>query len=117
MRPEMDRIGEAIALLRRRHGIRRASFFGSALRGDFAPESDVDILVEFEPGRVLRIDRPSEPEKLSPRNALRRGGGERLREIEDAPLQLRRQALKLACDLFAELEIDDGDLPERHYDP
>jgi hypothetical protein len=34
----------------RRHHIRRLSLFGSALRGDFGPESDVDVLVEFEPG-------------------------------------------------------------------
>jgi predicted nucleotidyltransferase len=32
-----------------RHHIRRLSLFGSALREDFRPDSDVDILVEFEP--------------------------------------------------------------------
>jgi predicted nucleotidyltransferase len=36
----------------RRHHILRLSFFGSALREDFSPESDVDVLVEFEPGYV-----------------------------------------------------------------
>lgn len=30
--------------------IRRLAFFGSVLRDDFGPESDVDVLVEFEPG-------------------------------------------------------------------
>jgi uncharacterized protein len=34
----------------RRHGIRKLSFFGSILRDDFRPDSDVDVLVEFEPG-------------------------------------------------------------------
>jgi len=34
----------------RRHGIRRLSFFGSILRDDFEPESDIDVLVEFDPG-------------------------------------------------------------------
>jgi hypothetical protein len=34
----------------RRHHIRRLSLFGSILREDFGPESDVDLLVEFEPG-------------------------------------------------------------------
>ncbi|MGB5744170.1 MAG: nucleotidyltransferase family protein [Sedimenticolaceae bacterium] len=34
------------------HGIRRLSLFGSALRGMAGPDSDVDLLVEFEPGRV-----------------------------------------------------------------
>lgn len=33
----------------KRHGIRRLSLFGSALRADFRPDSDVDLLVEFEP--------------------------------------------------------------------
>lgn len=31
------------------HGIRRMALFGSVLRDDFSPESDVDVLVEFEP--------------------------------------------------------------------
>lgn len=35
----------------RRHHIRRLSVFGSALREDFAPDSDVDVLVEFEKGQ------------------------------------------------------------------
>lgn len=34
----------------RRHAIRRLSLFGSALGADFRPDSDVDLLVEFEPG-------------------------------------------------------------------
>lgn len=34
----------------RRHGIRRLSLFGSVLRDDFRPDSDVDVLVEFAPG-------------------------------------------------------------------
>lgn len=34
---------------RRRH-IRRLGLFGSILRDDFRPDSDVDVLVEFEPG-------------------------------------------------------------------
>jgi predicted nucleotidyltransferase len=34
----------------RRHRIRRLALFGSILRDDFGAESDVDVLVEFEPG-------------------------------------------------------------------
>ena len=34
------------------HGIRRLAIFGSALREDFGPESDIDLLVEFEPVRI-----------------------------------------------------------------
>ncbi len=36
-----------------RHHIRKLSLFGSVLRGDFGPDSDVDVLVEFEPGQVV----------------------------------------------------------------
>lgn len=36
----------------RENGIRRLAIFGSALRVDFRPDSDVDVLVEFEPGRT-----------------------------------------------------------------
>jgi len=37
----------------RRHHIRRLSLFGSVLCDDFRPDSDVDVLVEFEPGAVV----------------------------------------------------------------
>jgi predicted nucleotidyltransferase len=36
----------------RKHHIRRLALFGSVLRDDFTDESDVDVLVEFEPGHV-----------------------------------------------------------------
>jgi predicted nucleotidyltransferase len=39
----------------RRNAVRRVSLFGSVLREDFRSESDVDILVEFEPGRVASL--------------------------------------------------------------
>ncbi|MEE9497399.1 MAG: nucleotidyltransferase family protein [Desulfobacterales bacterium] len=39
-----------IAEFCQRHHIRRLALFGSALRDDFTPDSDVDVLVEFEPG-------------------------------------------------------------------
>ena len=35
-----------------RYHIQRLAFFGSVLRTDFGPDSDVDILVEFEPGHT-----------------------------------------------------------------
>jgi hypothetical protein len=34
-----------------RHGIRRIALFGSLLSGRARPDSDIDLLVEFEPGR------------------------------------------------------------------
>lgn len=36
----------------KRHHIRRLSLFGSVLRSDFRPDSDVDVLVEFAPDQV-----------------------------------------------------------------
>ena len=36
----------------RRNHIRKLAFFGSVLREDFRPDSDVDVLVEFELGKV-----------------------------------------------------------------
>ena len=32
------------------HHIKRLSRFGSVLREDFRPDSDIDVLVEFQPG-------------------------------------------------------------------
>lgn len=43
---------QAIADFCRRRGIRRLAFFGSVIRDDFTPLSDVDVLVEFEPNRL-----------------------------------------------------------------
>ena len=42
---------EAVARVCRRHHIRTLSLFGSALTGTDRPDSDVDLLVEFEPGK------------------------------------------------------------------
>jgi predicted nucleotidyltransferase len=42
----------ALADFCRRNGIRRLSLFGSRLRGTARPDSDIDLLVEFEPGRT-----------------------------------------------------------------
>jgi uncharacterized protein len=41
-----------IAEFCRRHHIRKFAFFGSVLRDDFRPDSDVDVLIEFEPDHV-----------------------------------------------------------------
>ena len=43
---------DKIADFCRRHHIRKLALFGSVLRGDFRPDSDIDVLVEFEPGHV-----------------------------------------------------------------
>lgn len=50
LRPGLEIDGEALASFARRHGVRRLSAFGSVTRADFGDDSDVDLLVEFEPG-------------------------------------------------------------------
>lgn len=52
MSVKIDIPKEQIADFCRKHGIRKIALFGSALRDDFMPESDVDVLVEFEPGHT-----------------------------------------------------------------
>ena len=47
---------EELASFCRRHHIRRLSLFGSVLREDFTPRSDLDVLVEFEPGHVPGLE-------------------------------------------------------------
>lgn len=49
MKPAVEVPKQELADFCRRHHIRRLAVFGSVLREDFGPESDVDVLVEFEP--------------------------------------------------------------------
>jgi uncharacterized protein len=44
---------EQILAIAARHGARNVRVFGSVVRREDGPESDVDLLVEFEPGRGL----------------------------------------------------------------
>ena len=52
MHPELKIPRNEIDDFCRRHSIRKLSIFGSAIHGDQREESDVDVLVEFEPGHV-----------------------------------------------------------------
>jgi predicted nucleotidyltransferase len=54
-----------IAEFCRRNHIQRLSLFGSVLREDFRPDSDIDVLVEFEPGHVPGFRFISLQEELS----------------------------------------------------
>lgn len=47
----MDRMAEYC----RANGIARLAIFGSALRADFGPDSDIDLLVDFEPDRRISL--------------------------------------------------------------
>jgi hypothetical protein len=61
-KPRIDIPREGLADFCRRNRIRRLALFGSVLRDDFGPQSDVDVLVEFEADahvglRFFRIER------------------------------------------------------------
>jgi len=65
MSPKLTIDRNRIADFCRRHHIRRLALFGSVLREDFGPGSDVDVLVEFEPGHVPGLAFFSMQEELS----------------------------------------------------
>jgi len=46
---------DKIAEFCRLNHIRRLALFGSVLRDDFSPDSDIDVLVEFEPGERVGL--------------------------------------------------------------
>lgn len=47
---------EEISTFCQKHHIRRLAFFGSVVRDDFAPHSDIDVLVEFDPEHIPGFD-------------------------------------------------------------
>lgn len=52
IRPGLHVDDEVLAAFAGRHGVRHLSLFGSVLRDDFGPGSDIDVLVEFYPDRT-----------------------------------------------------------------
>ena len=56
---------EEIADFCRRHHIRKLSLYGSVLRDDFRPDSDIDVLVDFEPGHTVGFGILDMEEELS----------------------------------------------------
>ena len=50
MTTELNIPKELLTAFCRRNRIRQLALFGSVLRDDFGPDSDLDVLVEFEPG-------------------------------------------------------------------
>lgn len=55
MTPKIHIPQAQIQALCRRNRVRRLALFGSVLRDDFGPQSDVDILVEFQPGTTMGL--------------------------------------------------------------
>jgi predicted nucleotidyltransferase len=56
-RARIDIPKDAVAAFCRKHHIRKLAFFGSVLRDDFQPGSDIDVLVEFDPMRPVGLIR------------------------------------------------------------
>jgi len=56
MRAKVEIPAERIRDFCGRHHIRSLALFGSVLRDDFGPDSDVDVIVEFEPGHAPGLD-------------------------------------------------------------
>ena len=77
LRLNVDR--RAIAAFCRRHHVRRLAVFGSALRDDFRPDSDIDLLAEFEVAIGPRVHSPaylnSARNGISPMNGPATGSG------------------------------------------
>ena len=91
---QIDIDKKQIASFCRERHIRRLAIFGSALRVDFRPDSDIDLLVEFEPDHIpgffgiARMER-----ELS---VLLDGRKVDLRTSEDLSRYFRQQVLKEA---------------------
>jgi len=95
----MDLPRKEIADFCRRHHIRKLALFGSVLRDDFRPDSDVDVLVEFEPSRAVGFAILDMEEELS-----RLFGGHKVDIVEEKYLNrwLRDRVLASAEVQYAE---------------
>lgn len=88
---------DEIAAFCRKWGIRKLSFFGSVVRDDFGPESDVDVLVEFgerTPGWEFFWDLPEELSRIL--------GGRRVDLLTEPSLNrwIRKNVLSEAVTLY-----------------
>jgi uncharacterized protein len=91
---------EEIAQFCRRHHIRKLALFGSVLRDDFRPDSDVDVLVELAPGHAVGFAIPDMEEELS-----RLFGGHKVDLVQEKYLNRRLRDRVLAS---AEVQYAEG---------
>ena len=85
---------EGIAALCQKHHIRRLALFGSVLREDFTPDSDIDVLADFEPGHLPGLFGISRMEREL--SAILEGRRVDLRTAEDLSRYFRDDVLKEA---------------------
>ena len=52
MNPQLSIPRQQLSAFCQENGIKRLAIYGSALREDFGPDSDIDVLVEFEKDRI-----------------------------------------------------------------
>jgi predicted nucleotidyltransferase len=87
----------------KRHHIRRLALFGSVLRDDFGPDSDVDVLVAFEPGTKVTLMTLEEIEtRLSEMLGYPVDLGE-YRSVEEDPNYLRRRHILQSIEIVYEV--------------
>lgn len=90
---------EQIAEFCRRWGVKRLAFFGSVVRDDFGPESDVDVLVEFKdrtPGLKFFWDMPNDLSQILA------GRKVDLLMFEELSRWIRKEVLAEAVDEYVE---------------
>ncbi|MCH9046908.1 MAG: nucleotidyltransferase domain-containing protein [SAR324 cluster bacterium] len=90
---------EAVAHFCKKQHIHKFALFGSVLRDDFGPDSDVDVLVEFEPGaKVGLFDISGMELELSP---LFGGRKVDLRTLQDLGRHMRDRVIASAEGVYA----------------
>jgi len=96
--PQLRLDRAAIARFCQRHHIRRLALFGSVLRDDFRPDSDVDVLVDFEPGYPVGLIRLAGMERELGSLIGRKVD---LRTPADLSRYFRREVVESAHELYA----------------
>lgn len=96
--PRIEFDHEALAALCRRLGISRLALFGSALGEDFGPNSDVDLLVDFEAGKMPGLIRLAGMELEM--SSIFGGREVELRTYEDLSRYFRDEVRKIAVPLY-----------------
>ncbi len=97
MSPHLVIDRSAVRAFCQRHHVARLALFGSALRDDFGPDSDVDVLVEFQPGHVPGLDFVSMERELS---GLLQGRRVDLVTPKSLNVRIREQVLREAEPLY-----------------
>jgi uncharacterized protein len=99
IRPGIEVDDSALADFCQRHHIARLALYGSSLRGDFSPSSDIDVLVQFDAGHIPGLLRLAEMEiELG---GLMGGAEVELRTYEDLSRFFRDEVRASARQLYA----------------